>query len=252
MKRIIIYIVFLFFSSNLFAQEASLLFEKANKVYRNGDYQQALKDYKKIESLGMQSADLYYNTGNTYYKLNQIAPSIYYFEKALLLDSNHQDAKHNLIYAQRMTIDAFESLPKTVFQKINEQLIYPIHYNKWAWMSVVLAILFSIFFLMYYYAGFTTKKRLFFTLSLLSFFLFLITLSFTLKAKHYADTNQPAIVFSSKVSIKSEPIVSAGEVFEIHEGTKVQVLEQIDDWSKIKLIDGKIGWLMNKDIKKIK
>jgi len=252
MKRIIIYIVFLFFSGNLFAQDAQLLFEKANKVYRNGDYNKALNNYKKIDSLDLQSADLYYNIGNTYYKLNQIAPSIYYYEKALLLNPNHQDAKHNLIFAQRMTIDAFESLPKTLIQKINEQVIYPIQYNKWAWISVALAILFSLFFLMYYYAGFTSKKRLFFTLSLLSFFLFLVSLSFTFKAKHHEDSNQPAIVFSMKASVKSEPTTVASEVFELHEGTKVQVLEQIDDWSKIKLIDGKIGWLKSKEVKTIK
>jgi SH3-like domain-containing protein len=77
-------------------------------------------------------------------------------------------------------------------------------------------------------------------------------LSFSLKAKHHDTNYQPAIVFIQKVSIKAEPIINTSEVFQLHEGTKVFIIEQIKDWSKIKLIDGKMGWILDKHIKKIK
>ncbi len=247
-----IYLFFLLFTCSFFAQNTDEIFDKANKSYRNSSYKEALIGYHQIDSLGLQSTDLYYNLGNTYYKLNQIAPSIYYYEKALLLDPNNEDAKQNLTFAQRMTIDSFETLPKSVFQKINERIIYPIHYNTWAWISILLAFMVSACFLLYYFSFSTNTKRLFFTVSLVSVGLFLISMSFVIKAKHFSNHTKPAIVFNSKVSIKSEPNTSADETFELHEGTKVQIVETIDDWNKIKLPDGKIGWLQDETIKQLR
>lgn len=255
MKQQILYLLFLLtgvLSAQDSASQSDILFENANTAYRNGFYEEALSNYQQIDSLGLHSADLFYNLGNTYYKLNQVAPSIYYYEKALLSNPNHEDAKHNLIFAQRMTIDAFEVLPKSVFQKINERIIYPISYNTWAWISVFLVFLLSSFFLLYHFAKYTHTKRVFFILSFISIALFLISLSFTIKAKHYDMHNQPAIIFNTKVSVKSEPNHAALEAFELHEGTKVLVLENMDSWSKIKVVDGKIGWLLNDTFKKLK
>jgi len=247
-----LYIIFLFSTTVLFAQDIDLLFEQANTSYREGNYQEALIKYHTIDSLNKQSADLYYNLGNTYYKLNQIAPSIYYLEKALQIDPLHVDAKHNLIFAQRMTIDAFEELPKSVFQKFNERVIYSLSYNTWAQISVILALLLALLFLMYYFTSYTVRKRLFFTGSIISFLLFLFSLSFTIKAKDNIINNQPAIIFSTKVTVKAEPTSKSSEIFELHEGTKVQILEQIDAWYKIKIADGKVGWISENSLKKIK
>ncbi len=250
MKYKLIYILLLL-SSSLLAQTADSLFARANENYRKGAYEEALKDYNKIDSLGQESADLFYNKANTYYKRNQIAPAIYYFEKALLLNPNHEDAKHNLVFANRMCVDAFEVVPKNIFQKINESIIYPVSYNTWAWISVVLALFTAFFFLRYYFSSYTLQKRLYFTLSLLSVFLFILALSFAVKAKHYVTHNTPAIVFETVVGVKSEPTTTASESFQLHEGTKVLVLESVDDWKKIKIPDGKVGWLKETAIKVI-
>lgn len=252
MMKKIFYILLLLSFCQTNAQNIDSVFQKANDAYHKAFYEEALYNYIKIDSLKMQSADLYYNLGNTYYKLNQIAPSIYYYEKALLLSPKHEDAKQNLSFAQRMTIDAFETLPKSLFQKINETIIYPVSYNIWAWVTIVFAFLVSLFFLLYHFSEYANTKRLFFTFSIINVGLFLLSLSFVIKAKHHSNHNQPAIVFSSVVSVKSEPNSSSSEAFELHEGTKVQVLEKIDNWHKIKLVDGKIGWLKSDVIKKLK
>jgi len=252
MKKSILPILLLLLVESLFAQDATILFKKANTSYREGLYEKALLNYQKIDSLGISSADLYYNLGNTYYKLNQIAPSIYYYEKALLLDPKLEDAKHNLVFAQRMTIDAFESLPKSIFQRFNEQVIYPISYNSWAWLSVVLAFFIALFFLLYYFSKYTNRKRLFFILSSFSLLLFLFSLSFSIKAKHYYQTDKPAIVFEHKVAIKAEPSLKAPSIFELHEGTKVQILEELDNWYQIKIVDGKTGWIVSTSVRRLK
>ncbi len=251
MKKVSLLLVLLY-SVGLFAQTTDSLFTKANEAYKKGNFSEALKDYKTIAKSGKESADLYYNLANTYYKLNQIAPSIYYYEKALQIQPHFEDAKHNLAFAQRMTIDAFEELPKTFMQRINEQFLYPVSYNTWAWLSVVMAFLTGLFFLFYYFSSYTGKKQLYFISSFVSILLLLVFLSISFKTYHHYKKEQPAIVFSPKVSVKSEPLLSAPESFVLHEGTKVQVENKVDDWYKIKLSDGKIGWISKEAIKKVK
>ena len=251
MKRSL-FILILFLTVFGYAQNQQELFQKANTAYQNGQYQEAIDAYTQIAASGVTDADLYYNLANAYYKLNRIAPSIYYYEKALLVNPNHHDAKHNLMYAQRMTVDTFDKLPKSIFQRINESFIYPLHTNTWAIISVVLAFLFALFALLYYFSGQTTQKRFFFVLSTITLFFFLLSLSFTIKRKYYSEHNQPAIVYEAKVSVKSEPTPTADEAFELHEGTKVQIMESLDSWYKIQLPDGNIGWLQQNTVKKLK
>jgi tetratricopeptide (TPR) repeat protein len=251
MKRT--FIVFLvLFVGRVWAQSDMDVFQQANKAYKDGDYATALEQYNNLLEQGNVSADLYYNLGNTYYKLNQIAPSIYNYEKALLINPNLEDVKNNLNFAERMRIDAFEELPKSVFQKFNGTVIYPISHNTWAWLSVLFAFVITGFFLLYYFSKYTSKKRLYFVLSFVALALFLILLSFSIKSYHHFKNDQPAIVFSTKVAVKSEPNITADESFVLHEGTKVQIKETVEGWYKIKLSDGKIGWLRQADVKPLK
>lgn len=252
MKLILTYMLLLLSFFALKAQEVDSLFHHGNEAYRTAEYEKALKTYQKIDSLGYRSADLYFNLGNTYYKLNSIAPSIYYYEKALIENPNHTDASQNLAFARRMTIDAFEEVPKTFFQKINESVLYPISYNTWAWISVIVLVAASVFFLLYYYKDFSVQKRLYFILSLIAFLIFFLTLSITYKVKNHSIKDQPAIVFSDKSEVAAEPNLNASINFELHEGTKVQILDSLANWYEIKIADGKTGWLPQKDVKKLK
>ena len=117
MKRVVVYIA-LFVGVFVQAQSSEELFSQGNKLYQEGEYSKAIDIYDEIEAKNIESADLYFNIGNCYYKMNKVAPSIYYFEKALKLDPTHSDAAFNLEFAKRMTIDAIEELPKTFIQKI--------------------------------------------------------------------------------------------------------------------------------------
>jgi tetratricopeptide (TPR) repeat protein len=252
MKIKFLYIILFWSANTLFAQNIDSIFQKANENYRKGTYEQALVQYHKIDSLEAFSSDLYYNMGNSYYKLNQIGSSIFYLEKALLTDPGHEDAKHNLIFANRMRLDKFEQLPKSLFQKVNERIIYPFHYNTWAWISVFFAMLTATFFLRYYFTTNTIKKRLFFTSSIFSLLFFVVVLSFTFKAKYHNEHYRFAVLFDSVVSVKSEPNHTASESFQLHEGTKVQILEDLDDWQKIRIPDGKVGWLLSETSKEVK
>lgn len=245
-------ITFLLWSFGAWAQTPQDIFEQGNTQYRNGKYSQAIKTYEQIESDGYQSAELYYNLGNAYYKLNKIAPSIYNYEKALQIDPSLKDAQNNLVFARRMAIDIIEPLPKTVFQRFNESVIYPISYNQWAWITIILAFLSSSLILGYYFSIDPSRKKLFFVTSFVSLGLFFMALSMGIKARHHYIHDKPAIVFATKVSVKSEPGNSSEESFVLHEGAKVEVLDQEENWYKIKIADGKTGWLKQDQIKLLK
>lgn len=227
------------------------LFEKGNLNYKEGNYLEAIALFKKIEAKDSVSSTLYYNIANSYYKLNNVANTIYYYEKALKLDPLNTDAANNLEFARRMTIDTIEELPKTFLQKLEANYIQKLSYNQWSVLAVILSFLAAILFLLFYVSSISNRKRMYFLTSVLSFFLFAITLGISYN-QYKRDTNtKTAIIFTPKVSVNNAPTLNSDEVFVLHEGTKVLVLDAVDNWKKIKLADGKIGWISTSDLKEL-
>lgn len=233
------------------AQEPDSLFSAANKFYQQENYEKALEYYQQIEKQQLESAELYFNMANIYYKTNQVAPSVYYYEKALQLSPNDQDIRFNLEFANAMVLDNIEPLPKSLGQKFIELIVLRFTYETWAKISVSLAFVFAILFLLYHFSYSTVKKRIYFVTSILTVILVTTFLFFTYRNKHYVDNNISAIIFSSQADVKSAPTGSSDVYFELHEGTKVLVLETLDNWKKIKIADGKMGWINAADLKEL-
>lgn len=247
MKKILI--LSLFVSQIVLSQSAEGFFKKANEQYKLEHYNEAIKTYKQIEELRLSSSEMYYNLGNCYYKLNQVAPAIYNYEKALLINPLNEDARNNLVFAKRLTIDTIEELPKSIFQKIDESIIKKLSYNEWAIISVIFSFLGSGLFLLFYFSYTPTKKRLFFVTSVLSFLLLILSSVFTIKEYSYTKANIEAIIFVEESEVKNAPTSNGDTIFKLHEGTKVKVLDTVDRWKKIKIADGKIGWIDTDQIK---
>ncbi|MBT8302403.1 MAG: tetratricopeptide repeat protein, partial [Maribacter sp.] len=148
MKQLLFIIVMLIAFLGNAQNEA--LFNRATESYNNGDYQKAIENYSEILENGQHSAELYYNLGNAYYKLNQIAPSIYYYEKALLLSPNDEEIKNNLSYARNMTLDAIEVLPETGLSKIYNAVTGIMTFDQWSYTAVVFMILFVLLYIAFY------------------------------------------------------------------------------------------------------
>lgn len=244
--------VLIFFIYALGSSQNQQLFEKATGLYNEGEYEKAAESYLKILENGEHSAELYFNLGNTYYKLDSIAPSIYYYEKALLLRPNDKDVLNNLGYARNMALDAIGSLPKTTFSELYKGFTNYLSFDQWAYLAVVFMILFVSLYIAFYYFKFSTQKRIAFIGSMISLVLtFVMAL---LAYMEYADftSERPAVIFAQQTSIKSEPNNRSQATFDLHAGTKVEVLDQLNDWKKIQLPDGKSGWVLANDIKELK
>ncbi|MEX0288164.1 MAG: tetratricopeptide repeat protein [Flavobacteriaceae bacterium] len=248
-ERIFIFVLFFCFWANA---QTGALFNRATDAYNEGDYEKAIEIYKQILDKGEHSAALYYNLGNSYYKLNQVAPSIYYYEKALLLKPNDPEIENNLSYAQNMTLDAIEVLPETGLAKIYQNVTGRLSFDQWSYVAVVFMILFVIAYIAFYYLSYATHKRIAFISSFVFLVVSVAALSFAFMQYAHYNSQQPAIVFSEEVSVKSEPNRRSAEAFVLHEGTKVNVLEELNDYNKIQLVDGKTGWIPSDEIKLLK
>jgi tetratricopeptide (TPR) repeat protein len=247
-------IVFLLWivANSVSAQNADSLFVAANNFYKNGNFETAIENYQKIASQNLISSELYYNLGNSYYKLNKVGPSIYYYEKALQLDPLNEDVKKNLVFAKRLALDNIKELPQTFLQKLNTDYLQKLSYDQWAILVIVFSIVGSILFLLFFFEERPSKKRLYFATSVGSFLFLISSLLITNKQYHLSKNNTEAIVFADKTEVRNAPTLNSEKVFTLHEGTKIIVLDRVDNWKKIKLADGKIGWIIASDINILK
>ena len=247
MKQVLYILAFLFCTISV--AQNSTMFEEANTFYNNGKYTEAIQKYEAVLNNGQHSTELYFNLGNAHYKLNHVAPSIYYYEKALQLSPNDKEIHNNIAFAKNMTIDAIDTVPEIGLSKFVRKAINTFSFDVWAILSVTLIILFVILFLVYYFTQLTNKKRFTFIASLASIFLACITLAFAFQKFAMDKNDNPAIVFAQETQVRTDPNLSGEESFRLHEGTKVQVLDTINNWKQIQLTDGKTGWIVSDDIR---
>ena len=249
MKHFIYFLVFCLSLTSL-AQNTSV-FEKGNALYKNGKYNDAINAYNSVLKTKKHSAELYFNLGNSHYKLNHIAQSIYNYEKALALNPKDHTIKQNLAFANAMKVNHLEVLPEIGYSKYLNKLTSILKTDNWAILTVLFFALFVILLISYFFSLSTTTKRLLFSSSFSFLILSLLTLIFTY-FKHNQETNiNPAIIFAKETKVKIEPSFKSDELFILHEGTKVKVVNYEANWAKIKLSNGKKGWILKEDLKEL-
>ncbi len=227
-------------------------FDKANQLYTQENYEEAAKAYEEILNTEQHSVELYFNLGNAYYKLNKIAPAIYNYEKALLLEPNNKDVKTNLKFAQNMTIDEIVETPKVGLSEWLQDFTSVYHYNVWAKIAIGFSFMVLLAFVGYYFMARIILKRLFFGMMILFILGSAISIMIAVFEKKQNENYNPAIVFSESVSLTGEPKSNSKSIMLIHEGTKVLLLETLDDYYKVELLNGTEGWLHKNSVKKLK
>ena len=228
------------------AQESSdEIFAQANEAYNEANYGKAVESYMQILDKGQHSAALYYNLGNAYYRLNQVAESIYFFEKAKQLAPENQDIKINSAFAQNMTIDAIEPLPQSQLTLLQTKIFSLLTLDNWSKLTLGLLWLFALSFLGYLFTQSTDVKRNLFFLSTAFLILFIGTFGITFSKDSKSKQTQYAILISKQIDTWSEPNQQGDLLFILHEGTKVQVLDSLAEWQKIRIANGSEGWLRN-------
>ena len=245
------FIVFLVFNYT-FGQSPSLVFENANTAYNNAKYEKAVSLYKEILDQGEHSAALYYNLANCYYRLNNVGESVFYYEKAKLLNPNDQDIKVNAAFAQNMAIDAVELLPQSQLTRIKNTFFNFFSTEGWAILAVVLAWFCAMFICLYLWNKTPVLKRTFFILAILSSLLLVSSISISFMKSSMEKSINFGILFSEKIDVWAEPNSRSEVLFLLHEGTKVQLLDALQEWQKIKIANGSEGWIKGGVIRSLK
>jgi len=249
MKKLIF--IFLLLVSSLAQAQNTGLFEEANDAYASDDFETAIAKYEEILSNGETSVAVYYNLGNAHYKLNNVAPSIYYYEKALQLDPGDEDVQNNIEFARSMTIDDIPVNEETGLQKSINKLISTFSYNTWAYLAIGFSIIFVVLFLLYYFSSTSLQKRIYFGAAIFIFLLGGFSVFFAFQQQEIQFNNQFAIIFAEEAEIKNEPSPRGEAAFRLHEGTKAKVLEDYQEWVKIELANGTQGWTNNNNLKRL-
>ena len=115
-------------------------------------------------------------------------------------------------------------------------------------MSIVFGVSGLVLFIYYQKA----RKRLWMTASILFYVLAFGVFGLTLKAKNIVEKDQSAIVYTTRVLVLSEPKEEAPVVFELHEGTKVQLLERFQEYTQIRIANGQSGWMKDSELRRIR
>jgi tetratricopeptide (TPR) repeat protein len=241
--RFCVAVFLFFFALSAYADEAASLFQQANQFYETGNYQQAAATYEKILATGKANWQVYYNLGNAYYKQRQIAKAILNYERALRLNRDNEDIRFNLDLANLSVADRIPAMPRSLAVVWLDSAIHVITLERAAILALSLWVIFFAAAIIWLLDRRQRWQNLGRALSWLSGAVFLIFASVFGILAYERATLQEAVVLAPRVVARSSPAEDATEMFILHEGVKVRLQESSGDWRRIKLADGKVGWL---------
>jgi tetratricopeptide (TPR) repeat protein len=227
------------------------VFNEANRNYINQNYEEAIEQYKSILDQGYESAELYYNLGNAYYKITNYPKAILFYEKALLHDPRNKNIKFNLAKAQIYIVDKINEIPEFIIKKWWHVVVTWFRSDFWAKLSLLSFVIGIVGLLIFSLTKKISLRRTGFYTGLILILFSIFSFIMAAEAKSVLINSNGAIVMTPTVTVKGSPSNSSTDLFIIHEGTKVYILDEFDEWFEIKLSDGKQGWLLKTDIEPI-
>lgn len=237
-------ILSLAFSVKVYAQQdAERWFEQANAAYNAGSYDTALMLYDQVVATELESVPLYFNMGNAYYKMREYPMAIYYYEKALKIDPSNEDVRTNLAIANLAIVDKIEEVPQSFIVKGWNGLKNAFSGQQWTMLSLVAFALLLVSAFLFLRARRMGMRKLGFFMGLVMLLVFALSVIFAAQLKQASMTEDQAVIMAPTVTVKSTPNEVSVDLFVLHEGTKVEILDHADGWNKIKIGNGSIGWL---------
>jgi len=251
MRRLLIILFFGLTIGKVSAFDARATFNKANDAYAREMYAEAIELYEQIMAVGYESAELYFNLGNAYFKQSDFPSAILYFEKAKKLKPNDEDINFNLKVANTKIVDKIEPIPELFLRQWWRAVCNLFSADAWASISVACIILFFIVIGFYLFSKLMVIRKTAFYIGVIFLFFTSFTLLVAYQKYNLLTRQQEAIVFTPTITIKSSPNPNSVDLFVLHEGSKVKIIERVGEWSEIKIANGSVGWLPTEALKKI-
>lgn len=246
MKKINFLLLVLFAAFSVSAQENEL--KQAEESYTKEDYGKAIELYESALNKYGESAAVYYNLGNAYYKADKIAPAILNYERALLLAPGDGDIRFNLQMARQKAVDQIEPLDTFFLSKWFNRIQDMGSADSWATLALVCFLLFIGCLILFFFSRKLLLKKGGFYAGIVLLVIVVAANIFAARQKTDLENRSTAIVFAPTVTVKSSPNESGTDLFILHEGTKVTIKSTLGDWSEIVLEDGNVGWMPSSKI----
>ncbi|MDR1762904.1 MAG: hypothetical protein LBR64_02950 [Dysgonamonadaceae bacterium] len=249
MKRIIIILAAIFYASfGLYAQDA---LEQANENYKTGKFNEAIALYEQVLKERGPSAVVYFNLGNSYFRVNRLAPCILNYERSLLLDPGDRDVRFSLEVARLKTVDKIEPVGDFFLSEGFRAVQNLLSADEWSYLGIACFLLFIASLFVYFFSRKIGLKKTGFYVGLVFLVLTVLANIFAWNEKKQLQNRNTAIIFSPTTTIKNSPDASGSDQFILHEGTKVETKRKVGDWTEIETADGNVGWIQSKEIEVI-
>lgn len=248
MKQFIGTILFVFVLQFAFANEQM---QRANTLYSESKFEAAAEAYEQLAKTGLVSHELYFNLGNSYYRIEKYTKAVLNYERALLLESNDEATLANLEIAHNYVGDKVEAVPEFFLNQWYRTVFLSFSVDTWAFASIVFffGVIAGLSF--YFFSQNIAVRKLGFYLAIAALFFTGTCMWFGNEHHNYVVNHNYAIVYTSSLTVTSAPNDQGSELFVVHEGTKVRMMKKNGNWREVKLADGRVGWVKETDIIKI-
>ena len=249
--KVVAVLVLLGFPMSGFAADAYVdsLFNAASAAYSEGQWAEAAGTYTAIENLGLESPALYCNMGNAWFKSGDVAKAMLYYERALKLDPSYDDARYNIAVISDFIQDRIEPVPEFILKTWTRDLCYILDSDTWAVISLIFLAAVAVSLLLLFLSSSLALRRIGFFSAIAAFLLTVMSVSFAFWQKADYSRKDGAVIMVPVVSVKSSPSSDTStDLFILHEGTKVIILDEVGDWRNIELADGRQGWMKSSDM----
>ncbi|MGE5436694.1 MAG: tetratricopeptide repeat protein [Syntrophothermus sp.] len=246
MKSIIVIIIFLL-SFNSFAEDYTSIYKKGMENYKQANYDSAVINFEKVVNAGYESSDLYYNIGNSYFRKGRLADAVLFYERALKLSPYDKDIKHNLNFVNSKLVDKPLIYPKFFLFEWIDNILSITSLSGWFIISLILFLIFLIIAALFFFVK-QVKARVSFSAGIITLLLLFVSIGFTGTKYKRIFFDKQGIVKSFTAKSTLNPDENSKELFQLHEGSKVEIKDSTKGFYKIKNNTEKEGWIKKEDV----
>jgi tetratricopeptide (TPR) repeat protein len=241
-------LILLLTGSCLAKDTADFYFQKGNESYLAENYTDAIQQYESVLANGFESSELYYNLGNAYYKIGRLGKSILNYERAIQRSPKDKNIQFNLRLANLRVKDRIDIPPEFFLFRWYRALVRAFSISGWAWLLTLIFLLTSGLVVIQLVLNPVKLQRYLRRAAITGLVIGALVLGLLLERQHLETSHSYAIIISPSTQSLAAPQSGSTELFIVHEGTKVRVLDRDADWLKVELIDGKQGWIAAPDL----
>lgn len=218
----------------------------ADSAYAQADYEKAIKLYNKLAEQN-KTTDVCYNLGCAYYRIDDMAHSVLWFERALKLDPSNKDVLFNLEMARSKTIDKIVPQHEFILFTYFKAMTNWFSLRTWTIIALLSFVLVLVSLLIFYASDSIFMRKLAFSSAVLLLLVTLLSNVCAVQQRNFKQTHTSGIIVSPAVTVKSTPADNGNDLFVLHEGSKVEILDSsLKEWCEVSIADGKVGWIPKK------